>query len=287
MVFDNKLQEDIIKIHAYYGAGTDDLYAYKWANGAYLFPLEDKRHANRRRQAALLSILRRGNRWKVPAFTPEMYSQLNQASVLSLYQQSLGVATGLPTSSTITTMRSSTARANDDDVSADYSFTNEDASYTPGKKKKKKSKKSESNDDDLALSTAVADLSISDDNKEFLRLVMKYIDTNGESASELLELVHTRSSVFVEDVKHIQLVHGLQQKLLPFMGVIFNERMADDMTKKKRSLIFKLALRSPKDADQVSYNSPSLHFTLDFANHCSPLLPSSSVPSQTQRNRCN
>ncbi len=275
MTFDNQVQEDIIKIHAYYGAATDDLYTYKWANGADLFPAEDKRHANGRRQAALKSIRRGGNRWKVPAFTPEMFSQLQRASVLSLYQQSLGVATGLPTSSTSTTMRSSTARANDDDESADLSFTNEDVSFTPGKKKKKKSKKSVGNDDDLAVTTAMANLSISDDNKDLLHRVINYINTNGESASELLELIHTRSSVFVEDAKLIQLVQALQQNLLPFLAVIFNERMVDDLTKKKRSLIFKIALRSPKDADQVSNNSPlpaRLRWILQITAHlCSHL----------------
>lgn len=261
---ENSPREVLIKNHVEFGGEAGELKTFRWANGDLVFPPgEDRRHANARRQAHLKSKMR-GRRWTVPPFDQQMFLlfQPNQ-TMLSLFSNiNSGTSNPAPTA---------TMGRHDDDESAEFSFTNDAATFSTGRKGTS-SKKETTKVPIEELTSDLSSMSIGkgvnvDKVKELISAVADF--AAGKSAALATFTSENCGGAFVTTQEKIQLEISASQDLIPNMSVSESTRMGDDGVEQLRSLVIKICIRSPDDAKHVSvfYSLYALPGWLSFSPH--------------------
>ena len=275
----NSPQEVLIKNHVEFGGEAGELWTFRWANGDLVFPPEHHQHANARRQAALKSKMR-GRRWIVPPFDQRLFQRFEpNPAMMSLFSNiTTGTSNPAPTAATM---------GRNDDDSADYSFTNEDATstFTTGRKSGKKEKTKKVSIDELASDLRSMILggkgAGTEKMKELLNAVTDF--AAGDSAA-LTTFVSKNCGGFVTSQEQIQLEISASQELIPNMSVSESTRISDNGVDLLRSLVFKIIIRSPEDAKHVSvlYSLYALPGWLSFSPHLT-FCPFSTLSSSTKQ----
>ena len=241
----NSPQEVLIKNQVEFGGEAGELWTFKWADGDLVFPPEDHQHANARRQAALKSKMR-GKRWTVPPFDQQMFQRFQpNKAMMSLFSNiTTGTSNPAPTAATM---------GRHDDDSADYSFTNENATFSTNRKGGKREKTKNVDLDELTSDLSSLNLGKDVDAKkvkELLRAVTEF--AAGKSAALTTFASENCGEAFVTSQEKIQLEISASQELITNMCVSESTRISDNGVEQLRSLVFKIWIRSPEDAKYVS-----------------------------------